>query len=132
MAITHHRDATILLLHKAAATHAIALDSGLTAVPFGALLLLSRWKGQTLHTLLKGLIRQRLASVELTGPSKSTWRYALTHEGHQRALALIRADRELPEPPVYDAEDQLRVLPARGYKRAFRASGRRHCMPVGP
>ena len=101
-------DATIALVHRASLTHAIALDTGLTGVPFGALLLLSRWAQKTLSQCLKRQIREGMARVEMRGPgievaNKSTWPYFLTYDGHTRALELIRSGRELWQPPVYDA-----------------------------
>jgi hypothetical protein len=126
-------DATINLLHRAALTHAIALDTGLTAVPFNALLLLSRWAQQTLHQCLKRQIRIKMAQVELPATldraDKGTWRYALTHLGLVRAQAIQRAGRDLWQPPLYDPGDQRRVLPDQARKKA--SSARRFCMEVG-
>jgi hypothetical protein len=122
-------DATINLLHRAALTHAVALDTGLTAVPFNALLLLSRWAQTTLHMCLKRQIRIKMAQVELVGAYKADWRYGLTYQGQVRALALERAGRELWQPPLYDPENQTRILSDKMRKKA--SSVRRFCMAVG-
>ena|SRR5271156_6186 len=106
-----YEDAGIQLLHMAMANHAVALDTGLMAVPFSALHMLCRWSPLTLHQLLKRLIRERYALIDIQGPDKRNWRYTLTHKGHTRALAIYRQGLRPKQPPIHDQQPPLQLVP---------------------
>jgi hypothetical protein len=123
-------DATIHLVYRTCLTHAVALESGITAAPLGAMLLLSQWKEQTLRQCLKRQIQARLLRMDMPGSTilemadRRRWLYLLTYAGTSRALELVREGRELWQPPIYQSHEQARISSDRMRKKA--AAARRH------